>query len=47
MSDNLRNFNLTVEEIRIVRMIKELIEGLEKLYFQITSANKPAYRPVI
>ena len=33
MSDNLRNFNLTVEEIRIVRMIKELIEGLEKLNF--------------
>ncbi len=33
MSDNLRNFNLTVEEIKIVRMIKELIEGLEKLTF--------------
>lgn len=33
MSDNLRNFNLTVEEIKIVRMIKELIEGLEKLNF--------------
>ena len=33
MSDNLRNFNLTVEEIKIVKMIKELIEGLEKLNF--------------
>ena len=33
MSDNLRNFNLTDEEIKIVRMIKELIEGLEKLNF--------------
>ena len=33
MSDNLRNFNLTVEEIKIVRMIKELIKGLEKLEF--------------
>jgi hypothetical protein len=33
MSDNLRNFDLTVEEIRIVRMMKELIEGLEKLTF--------------
>jgi hypothetical protein len=33
MSDNLRNFDLSVEEIRIVRMMKELIEGLEKLTF--------------
>ncbi len=33
MSDNLRNFNLSVEEIRIVRMMKELTEGLEKLTF--------------
>ena len=34
MSDKLRNFDLTVEEIKIVRMIKELIEGLEKLEFK-------------
>lgn len=33
MSDNLRNFNLSVEEIKLVRMMKELIEGLEKLAF--------------
>jgi hypothetical protein len=33
MSDNLRNFNLTVEEIKLVRMIDELIKGLEKLEF--------------
>ncbi len=33
MSDNLRNFDLTVEEIKIVRMINELIEDLEKLEF--------------
>ena len=33
MSDKLRNFDLTVEEIKIVRMMKELIEGLEKLAF--------------
>jgi hypothetical protein len=33
MADNLRNFNLTVEEIKIVRMMKELVEGLEKLAF--------------
>jgi hypothetical protein len=33
MSDNLRNFNLTVEEIKLVRMIDELINGLEKLEF--------------
>ncbi len=33
MADNLRNFNLTVEEIKIVRMMKELIKNLEKLSF--------------
>jgi hypothetical protein len=33
MSDNLRNFDLSVEEIRIVRMMKEVVEGLEKLTF--------------
>jgi len=33
MADNLRNFNLTVEEIKIVRMMTELAEGLEKLAF--------------
>ena len=33
MADNLRNFKLTVEEIRMVRMMKELVEGLEKLEF--------------
>ncbi len=33
MGNNLRNFDLTVDEIKIVRMINELIEGLEKLEF--------------
>ena len=33
MSWKLRNFNLTVEEIKIVRLIKELTEGLENLDF--------------
>ena len=33
MSDKLRNFKLTVDEIKIVRMIDELIEGLERLEF--------------
>lgn len=33
MSDNLRNFDLSVEEIKIVRMMKDLVEGLEKLAF--------------
>ncbi|RLC54893.1 MAG: hypothetical protein DRI30_08425 [Chloroflexi bacterium] len=33
MSGDLRNFDLTVEEIKIVRMIKELIKNLEKLTF--------------
>lgn len=33
MSDNLKNFDLSVEEIKIVRMMNELIEGLEKLTF--------------
>ena len=33
MSGKLRNFDLTVEEIKIVRMIDELIAGLQKLEF--------------
>jgi len=33
MSGDLRNFDLTVEEIKIVRMIKELIKNLERLSF--------------
>ena len=31
MSGNLRNFNLPVEEIKLVRTIDDLIEGLERL----------------
>ena len=33
MSGNLKNFDLTVDEIKIVRMIEQLIEGFEKLNF--------------
>ncbi len=33
MSDKLKNFNLTVDEIKLVRMIDELVEGLERLEF--------------
>ena len=33
MNDNSRNLNLTADEIEIIRMIKELSEGLEKLDF--------------
>jgi len=33
MNDNLRNFDLTVDEIKIVRMIDELITNLERLTF--------------
>lgn len=33
MSGNLRNFDLTVDEIKIVRMIDDLIDGLGKLDF--------------
>ncbi len=33
MSGKLRNFDLTVEEIKIVRMIKDLIKNLERLSF--------------
>lgn len=32
-ASNLRNFNLTVEEIKIVRMMNELSDGLAKLVF--------------
>jgi hypothetical protein len=31
MSGKLRNFDLTVDEIKIVKMMGELVEGLEKL----------------
>lgn len=33
MREKLRNFDLTVEEIKIVKMIEELIDNLEKLTF--------------
>jgi hypothetical protein len=33
MSDKLRNFDLTVDEIKIMRMMNELIVRLEKLEF--------------
>ena len=33
MSDKLKNFNLTVDEIKLVRMIDELADGLERLEF--------------
>lgn len=33
MSDKLKNFNLTVDEIKLVRMIDELVDGLERLEF--------------
>ena len=33
MNSNLRNFNLTVEEIKIVKTMKNLIKGLENLDF--------------
>jgi hypothetical protein len=33
MNDNSRNLNLTADEIEIIRMIRELSEGLEKLDF--------------
>ncbi len=33
MNKNLRNFNLTLEEIKIVKMIRELTEGVENLDF--------------
>ena len=33
MTSNLRNFDLTVDEIMIVKKMEELIEGLERLEF--------------
>ncbi|MCP4391338.1 MAG: hypothetical protein GY802_23805 [Gammaproteobacteria bacterium] len=33
MSGKLKNFDLTVDEIKIVKMMKELVNGLEKLRF--------------
>jgi hypothetical protein len=43
MSSKLRNFDLTVEEIRIVRNIRELIEGLEKLTFDDPLSPRAEY----
>ncbi len=43
MSGKLRNFDLTVEEIRLVRMIKELIEGLDKLTFDDPLSPRAEY----
>jgi len=34
MNDKLRNFDLSVDEIKIVRMMNELTDGLEKLVFK-------------
>ena len=33
MRGNLRNFDLTVDEIKIVKMMDELVNGLERLQF--------------
>ena len=43
MSDNLRNLNLTADEIEIIRMIKELSEGLEKLDFGDPLSDKAEF----
>ena len=43
MSGKLRNFDLTVDEIRLVRMIKELIEGLDKLTFDDPLSPRAEY----
>ncbi len=43
MSAKLRNFDLTVDEIRLVRMIKELIEGLDKLTFDDPLSPRAEY----
>ena len=40
MSSDSRNLNLTAEEIEIIRMIKELSEGLEKLDFSDPLSDK-------
>ena len=33
MSDNLRNFHLTVDEIKVMKVIKELTNALENIQF--------------
>lgn len=43
MSGNLRNLNLTVDEIETIRMIKELTEGLEKLDFGDPLSDKAEF----
>lgn len=36
IKSKLKNFNLTVEEIKIVKMIRKLVEDLENLDFEDT-----------
>ncbi|MFT5219875.1 MAG: hypothetical protein ACI9LO_002252 [Planctomycetota bacterium] len=43
MSDKLRNFDLTVEEIRLVKAIKELTESLENITFSDPSSPRSAF----
>jgi hypothetical protein len=43
MSDNSRNLNLTADEIEIIRMIRELSEGLEKLDFSDPLSTKAEF----
>ncbi len=43
MSGKLRNFDLTVEEIKIVKMIKELIKNLEKLSFDDPHSSRAEF----
>ena len=33
MSEDLRNFDLSVEEIKLIRMMTDLSNGLEKVHF--------------
>jgi outer membrane murein-binding lipoprotein Lpp len=43
MSDNSRNLNLTADEIEIIRMIRELSAGLEKLDFSDPLSTKAEF----
>jgi hypothetical protein len=43
MSDNLRNFQLSVEEIKLIRMMDDLTEGLEKLVFKDPLSNRAEF----
>ena len=43
MNDKFRNYSLTVDEIKIIKMINSLVEGLENLEFKDPLSPRAAF----